>query len=168
MRKCMGLVGVYFWLTLCPQSPFPWVISTALCAKWMNYPPPLSHPTPPCSCRSQPLERLVCREANEVHLPTKRGGLPDSLIKCAPHTPVSDWGEFTSCKCLRQRTPHKSRITTLKTIHLQSSCWGTWLLSIRPMPRCRRDWNINVTLILLFEWHFSRCLNRTSPLPKLH
>lgn len=78
----------------------------ALCAKWMNYPPP---PATPCSPTAptlplSPVGETARHKANEVHLLTKRGGLPDTLIKCALQTEVSEtegswlqlWGEVAA------------------------------------------------------------------------
>lgn len=68
----------------------------------MNYPPPLSH--------SLNVQETARHTANEVHLLTKRGGLPDTL-KCAQESEVSDTeGKFSTSA----RHVWQSRITNQK------------------------------------------------------
>ena len=54
----------------------------------MNYPPPLPSLSPLSSL--SPVGETARHKANEVHLLTKRGGLQDTLIKCALETEVSE------------------------------------------------------------------------------
>lgn len=58
---------------------------------------PLSPSQPPLS----PVGETACHKANEVHLLTKRGGLPDTLIKCVLETEVgeTEGSSLQTCSC---------------------------------------------------------------------
>lgn len=119
----------------------------ALCAKWMNYPPPL--PLSLALPSLSPAGETARHKANEVHLLTKRGGLPDTLIKCALQTEVreTEGSSLHSRSCVaKSRHPSRNLQTHVLITYVDFMGKGQHLLTSE-LFKCDKFPKLSLSLI---------------------